>query len=102
MESPLRGLADWYARQCDGDWEHSFGFSISTLDNPGVAVDVELRGTALESVPFEEKKDHYDSATDWMLCRRTEEKFEGRGAPGRLEDIVREFLSWAGQNEKKA
>jgi hypothetical protein len=31
----LRWLQDWHAGQCDGDWEHSYGVDIGTLDNPG-------------------------------------------------------------------
>ena len=102
MKSSVQQLADWFSKQCDGDWEHGSGFTIATLDNPGVSVDIALRGTSLEAVPFEEKKEAFESQTDWMICRRTDEGFEGRGAPGRLEDIIREFLSWAQKNENGA
>jgi hypothetical protein len=101
MKSALQELADWYASRCDGDWEHEFGFRISTIDNPGVSVDIDLRGTFLELVSFEEKKDRYDSETEWMICRRTEGKFEGRGSPCRLNDIVEVFLSWSKEKEPK-
>jgi hypothetical protein len=102
MKSALERLEDWYSRHCDGDWEHLFGFEISTLDNPGVAVDIDLVRTALESVPFEEKKVDYDSVDRWMICKREDEKFVGRGAPGRLNDIIEEFLRWAELHEKEA
>ena len=101
MKSPLQRLTDWYSRQCNGDWEHSYGFAIDTLDNPGVSVSVDLRETDLESVPFEEKKEDYDSKDRWMICRRSSEKFEGRGAVGRLEDIIEEFLRWAALHQKE-
>jgi hypothetical protein len=100
MKTPLQRLTDWYSRQCNGDWEHGFGFKITTLDNPGVALDIELRETALESVPFEEKKEDYESTDRWMICRRSAEKFEGRGAPARLEDIIEEFLRWSERHHK--
>ncbi|RRJ95187.1 hypothetical protein Ga0100231_013590 [Opitutaceae bacterium TAV4] len=45
MKSALQRLSEWYASQCDGDWEHSYGFKISTLDNPGVAIEIDLFGT---------------------------------------------------------
>lgn len=102
MRSALQRLSDWYADQCDGDWEHGFGFKITTLDNPGVAVDINLADTPLASVPFEEKKDKYDLEMEWMICSREEDCFEGRGAPGRLEDIILEFLTWAESHPKKA
>lgn len=28
-------LQSFYNRLCDGDWEHSFGVNLTTLDNPG-------------------------------------------------------------------
>lgn len=91
----LARLVAWYVRHCNGEWEHGFGFRISTLDNPGVALDVGLRETELEHVPFAEIKVDYDTADRWMICRRNDERFEGRGAPGRLEDMIEEFLRWA-------
>jgi hypothetical protein len=26
---------EWYTKQCNGDWEHSYGIRIDTIDNPG-------------------------------------------------------------------
>src|SRR5882724_2519959 len=102
MKSALQRLSEWYASQCDGDWEHSYGFKISTLDNPGIAIEIDLRDTSLAAVPFEEKKDCYESPSDWMVCSRTKDHFAGRGAPGRLEDIVLTFLAWAERHPKEA
>ena len=95
VKSALQRLSEWYSGRCDGDWEHGHGFRISTLDNPGVAIEIDLRGTPLVTVPFPERKYHYESSTEWMVCSRTDAHFVGRGAPGRLEDIVLVFLDWA-------
>ncbi len=43
----------WYAAQCDGGWEHQYGVSIETLDNPGWCVMVDLSGTSLENISFQ-------------------------------------------------
>jgi hypothetical protein len=102
MMTPLQRLAQWYSRQCNGDWEHTYGFSIDTLDNPGLSLTVDLCETQLESVPFEEKKEHYESSDRRMICRRTKDKFEAHGAPSKLEDMIEEFLGWAEKNEKSA
>lgn len=32
-------LAQWYASQCNGEWEHSNGLTIVTTDNPGWVVE---------------------------------------------------------------
>jgi hypothetical protein len=99
---PLQQLTRWYSEQCNGDWEHSYGFTIDTLDNPGVSLTVDLLETDLESVSFEEKKEQYESSDRWMICYRTKDKFFARGATCRLEDMIEEFLRWANENAKTA
>ncbi|MCM2498968.1 immunity 53 family protein [Neorhizobium galegae] len=39
----------WYEAQCDGAWEHGFGASIDTLDNPGWSLKIDLAGTDTRS-----------------------------------------------------
>ena len=41
----LERLQRWYLYRCDGDWEHSFGITIETLDNPGWMVTIDLQDT---------------------------------------------------------
>ena len=45
MADPLTQLQQWYLSNCNGDWEHTYGVSIGTLDNPGWSVKIELTGT---------------------------------------------------------
>lgn len=95
MKTPLQRLAEWYARHCDGEWEHSWGFKITTLDNPGISVVINLADTPLAGVPFPEIRDKYESSTEWMICRRVGDQFEGVGAAVRLDDILLHFLAWS-------
>ena len=44
----LYELQKWYASQCDGDWEHSNGIKIMSIDNPGWHVAINLTDTELE------------------------------------------------------
>jgi hypothetical protein len=44
----LQWIQQWYKEQCDGDWEHSYGITIESLDNPGWLVKVDLENTKLE------------------------------------------------------
>lgn len=52
----LKWLEQWFVSHCDGEWEHGYGASIETLDNPGwylrLRVDDEL--SAFERVEWEE------------------------------------------------
>lgn len=45
-------LQNWYHQYCDGDWEHAQNFTITTIDNPGWSVTINLVGTKLEGEFF--------------------------------------------------
>jgi hypothetical protein len=96
-EPVLSQLQQWYASQCDGDWEHGYGVSIGTLDNPGWTIKVDLRGTNLDGKTLAEKKHNYDDDTDWYIVRTADNQFEGAGGPTKLEEMIREFLEFAGR-----
>jgi hypothetical protein len=98
----LREIQDWYRSECDGEWEHGYGVKINTLDNPGWSVTIHLDGTAVEerkfaSVSYGLGKDAIDGSDEWLYCRVEEKKFEGRGGPHKLEEILEIFLRWTKQ-----
>jgi hypothetical protein len=33
--SSFDALLQWYAAHCDSEWEHTYGVTLDTLDNPG-------------------------------------------------------------------
>jgi hypothetical protein len=43
----IQRLQHWFIANCNGDWEHQSGIAISTLDNPGWSIDIDVEGTAL-------------------------------------------------------
>lgn len=43
-------LSSWYRKECNGDWEHTYGISIQTLDNPGWSVRIDLLDTSFENL----------------------------------------------------
>jgi hypothetical protein len=90
----IRRLQSWYAAQCDGDWEHDFGVTIESLDNPGWRVRIQLDGTALASVPYEEVTD-LAPERDWIHTRVEGTTFHGAGGPHMLDAILGRFLDWA-------
>ncbi|MFN9911239.1 MAG: Imm53 family immunity protein, partial [Pirellulaceae bacterium] len=70
----LEDIEAWYRAQCDGDWEHSWGVKIGTLDNPGWSLEVNLVGTSLEEASFEPLehcigKDSNPDDEDWYVCK---------------------------------
>ena len=93
----LQELQNWYQSHCDGDWEHSNGVTIGSVDNPGWTVTVDLGETDLSDRAFSEIRHQMEHESDWMLCRVVNQKFEGAGGPLMLEKILRVFLDWAAQ-----
>jgi hypothetical protein len=91
----IERLQAWFLSQCDGDWEHTAGIVISTLDNPGWFVDVDLSGTSVEARSFQAIKVER-AEQDWLHAARTETKFKIYCGPGNLEESLTLFCDWAG------
>lgn len=98
MNSALSQLQEWYLSQCDGDWEHGYGVSIITLDNPGWSISINLEDTELADVPFTELRENLgreENGLEWFLCTKQGSQFSGNGGPRQLERIISIFLDWA-------
>jgi hypothetical protein len=104
-------LQNWYTAQCDGDWEHHYGITIGTLDNPGWYVVINLVETSLETATFEPVERHR-SEEDWVECRLVEAEAEGKwigdvgglqyrgaGGPHNLLEILHIFRELVYQQE---
>jgi hypothetical protein len=95
MRNTLQRLADWFLSNCDGDWEHSAGITIGSLDNPGWRLEIALVGTRLEGTSFDPFEDQYEHPENWLRCWVEDGKFHGACGVTRLEDALLVFLSWA-------
>jgi len=98
--STLEELQNGYFSQCNEDWEHTYGLSIGTLDNPGWSVTIELTDTDLADKDFTVhsygvENDAEHSGNNWIICKVDGNKFIGHGGPMKLEEILNVFLSWA-------
>lgn len=87
-------LQRWYLGQCDGEWEHSFGVSIETLDNPGWTLRVELQGSPLEHRAEPSSKVER-SEHDWVHWRIEGGVFEAACGPTNLNEAILAFLDVA-------
>jgi len=90
----INKLEEWYAWQCDGSWEHQYGISISTLDNPGWSLKIDLANTDLIDRAFTDIKIDR-SKDDWVVARRSKDIFEAFGGTKNLKEMIRVFLDWA-------
>jgi len=93
--NPIEWLMRWYGEQCNGDWEHSYGIRIETLDNPGWSLTIDLVDTDWEDLErprvLVERTD-----ADWYDHSVEEGTFKGAGGVANLLDIVREFQKLVG------
>jgi Immunity protein 53 len=86
-------LENWYLSHCDGDWEHSYGVRIETLDNPGWSISIDLTGTALAGHPYQTLT-QLESESDWIHCRVVDFVWHGNSDPRGLGRLVRVFREW--------
>lgn len=97
----LQWVQEWFAQHCDGDWEHAQNFTITTIDNPGWSVTINLVGTKLENEPFS-TVDIENSHDDWLYCTIKNQQFQGDGGVRNLIEILQIFINWAESCQKKS
>ncbi len=89
----LTWLQAWYLSRCDGEWEHSKGVRIDTLDNPGWSVEVDI-GAAPTPAPIEEERSRHD----WIKCEIRHGRFYGYGGPANLQEVLGVLRRWVEQS----
>jgi hypothetical protein len=103
---PLIWLTQWYFSQCDADWEHAYGITVETLDNPGWSLTVDLTDTSLAEQPFTpvfhnmseaEAGQGLDGDLRWWHAKVEQQKFKAYGGPHNLPDLIGVFRAWASE-----
>lgn len=89
----------WYVEQCDDDWEHSYGITIDTVDNPGWTLTIDLADTELAGKPFEPVTSNLDApdgnpGESWLHCKVEGEKFKAVGGGGDFAKMIEVFRDW--------
>ncbi len=89
----IKWLQSFFSNCCDGDWEHQYGIKITTIDNPGWAIDVNLNDTFWENIPYEKfSVDRNDE--DWIVCSVKKSTFKIRCGIGNLGEGIEIFRAW--------
>ncbi len=86
-------LQNWYAAQCDGEWEHGYGIQIDTIDNPGWLIKINIQGTFLKDKEFQRKKIER-SEYDWVQYWVKDSIFQAAGGAKNLFEIIEIFKKW--------
>ena len=95
MANELQNLIQWFASHCDGEWEHTDGIRIETLDNPGWSVRIDLEGTDLEHRTFAPLEENYEHDLTWIRCWVKDMTFHAACGPRQLQRVLQVFLTWA-------
>lgn len=100
MSNELEFIQNWYLSNCDSDWEHGNGISITNIDNPGWCVEISLEDTDMEDKPFEKINKCSRNLNDWIYCEKKETKYFACGGPTNLVEILRTFIDWVNKFSK--
>ncbi|MCI1186110.1 immunity 53 family protein [Hymenobacter sp. DH14] len=87
----LQRIQRWYTINCNGDWEHEYSVSITTIDNPGWVVKIDLQYTCLQNASLDYALIQR-TTTDWVGYSVKDGAFEGMGGAGNLSEILTYFL----------
>jgi hypothetical protein len=88
--SMIDWLSDWFKLECNGDWEHENGISISTVDNPGWSITIDLRDTSLENEEIVSDLVEINE-NDWFFFEVKNKKFRGGGDLSKLNFLISKF-----------
>ena len=86
-------IEQWYVSQCNGEWEHSYGIKINTLDNPGWHVAIDLKETRKQDSDL--TRNLIDRAeSDWIEYWVEKRQFKFACGPLNLTEAFEIFVSW--------
>ena len=94
MENNIVWLQQWYRSQFNGKGDQHFGISITTLDNPGWHLIINLKGTKYEGKTFRTIEKNLDTEIDWYFCSLEDDKFDAACGPKNLSDVLEIFKNW--------
>lgn len=79
----LEWIQNWFKDNCDGEWEKSEVIQITTIENPGWEVEVDISNTSIANTTINwilnENNKH-----DWYGVKIENQKFTAAGDPGKL------------------
>lgn len=97
----LSWLCEWYAGNCNEDWEHSYGITIETLDNPGWEIVIDLKDTLLENKEYDYVTVQVNEK-DWYGYKFENKKFNAAGDPSKLRKLLELFKKYVDEAENNS
>lgn len=92
MKETIERIQDWYKLNCNGDWEHRYGYSIATLDNPGWTIRIDLTETCLNKLDFKRDFQNPEYEHDWFIIKTDKQILDIACGPENLKQVFEIFL----------
>lgn len=68
LHDSLQLITNWWRSQCDGNWEHEYGMSIGTMDDPGWIVHVDFSFTNIVNLKRGILSEFKGDKCNWYKC----------------------------------
>lgn len=79
----LEWIQNWFKDNCDGEWEKSEVIQITTIDNPGWEVEIDISNTSIANTTINWILNENDKQ-DWYGVKIEDQKFTAAGDPEKL------------------
>jgi len=83
----LDWIQNWFKDNCDGNWEKDQVIQITTLDNPGWEVEIDISNTSIADIKINRILNE-SSPQDWYGVKIENQKFNASGDSGKLKFLL--------------
>lgn len=90
----LTWLQDWFADNCDGEWEGLWNVQLTSTDDPGWFLSIPVQDTILEARPFKRVDHNKKTDVHWWICQVGEGHFLAACGLRDLAAVVDIFRDW--------
>jgi hypothetical protein len=88
-------LDEWFGKQSNGDWEHQSGIELTTTDNPGWWLEIDLDGTSHENLAAKMRNEVWEiEVMDRKLTAYADQAY--------LADMLTQVVSLMAQHNEKS
>lgn len=86
----LDWIQNWFKDNCDGDWEKGEAIHITSLDNPGWDVEIDISNTSIANINIKWILNE-NGPQDWYGVKIEDKKFNASGDSGKLKFLLSLF-----------
>lgn len=90
MKDFLTLVNTWYQSKCDGVWEHSYGFSLDNIDNPGWCIKI----TGENNKKVLSITSDIDTEDFWLSITSNENSFIGYSGILSFDRLLEYVVEW--------